>query len=176
MRKLLISIVLVVGLLGCSTLGYKQAQLADVAWSEMCTLLETEEIGYLCKRVQPPLVVYEIMRPGLMGYYDGGDTVYIRQGLSFDEQLEVLIHEDVHYLHAQLQIVEIPGPAIEVCWSENEAWYIEGLWSGTDNSKWWRQYPYCWEWYADEQYLMELGSLYNIINGLVDNIIFETIE
>ncbi len=170
MRKLLISIVLVVGLLGCSTLGHKQAQLPDTAWREMCTLLETEEIGYLCKRVQPPEVVYEVMEGGLMGYYDGGDTIYVRKGLSVRDTMEVLIHEDVHYLHAQLQIVEIPGPAIEVCWSENEAWYIEGLWSGNDNSKWWRVYPYCWEWYADEQYIRDLGVLYNFVNEKVDEI------
>ena len=105
-----------------------------------------------------------------MGYYEGGDIIYIRKGLSVRDTMEVLIHEQVHYLHDQLQMIEIPGPAKEVCWSENEAWTIEGLWSGDDNSKWWKQYPYCWEWYADEKYIRDLGVLYNMVNDMVDNV------
>jgi len=171
MKKYITALIVAVGLFGCGTTQYKQAQLPEIAWRDMCSLLETESVVYQCMRVMPPNVVYEEMRDGLYGYYDGSDTVFINKDLSQRDKLRTLIHEDIHYLHTQLQIIVIPGPAVQVCWSENEAWTLEGIYSGHDNSNWWTSYPHCWEWYATDQYLRELGALYNAVNDLVEDII-----
>ena len=171
MKALLSITIILVGLLGCTTTGYKQAELPEVAWRDMCALLETESVAYQCMRMMPPKVAYEDLRPGLYGYYAGGDTVVVSSNISREDQLRTLIHEDIHYLHAQLQLIVVPGPAEEICWSENEAWTLEGIYSGKDNSQWWLNYPHCWQWYAPDQALRELGQLYNEVNDLMDEII-----
>ncbi len=175
MKTLIAFFILVGGIFGCATTGdnYKQEQLNGVAWAITCDLLENEGIGYLCMRMMPPMVTYEKMRPGLQGYYGGGPMIYVNSELNQRKTIHVLIHEQVHYIHTQLQILEIPGPTKEVCWSENEAWYIEGLYSGEDNSRWWIYYPHCWEFYADSQYQRNVGLVYNEINDLVDLLILE---
>jgi len=175
MKGLIASFILLVGIFGCATTGenYKQEQLNGVAWAITCDLLENEGIGYLCMRMMPPMVHYEKMRPGLYGYYDGGPMIYVNSELNQQKTINVLIHEQVHYIHVQLQILSIPGPAREVCWSENEAWKIEGLYSGQDNSLWWKYYPHCWEWYAETQYQRDVGFVYNTVNDIIDQIILE---
>jgi hypothetical protein len=116
------------------------------AWIEMCDVV-SENTEYSCGGVTPPKVVYENMRPGLYGYYDGSDTVYVNSALGDHDTLATIIHEMIHYLHVQNKQIPIPGPAKLICWSENEAWTLEGLWSGTDNSYWWVAYPHCWRYY-----------------------------
>jgi hypothetical protein len=176
-RKLIATALLVFGLLGCVTNETKQEQARfateQFAWLEMCQLLIDEDAGYHCARLMPPLVVYEEMRDGLHGYYEGGDIIYINEKLSGNRLTDVLMHEGVHYVHVQIQMIEVPGPAIAVCWSENEAWTLTGLYWNEDNSRWWRAYPHCWEFYADTQQLREYGYVYNIITDIVDGIIWE---
>jgi hypothetical protein len=83
------------------------------------------------------------------------------------------MHEGIHYVHVQHLIIKVPGPAEEVCWSEDHAWTLTGIYFGEDNSQWWRAYPHCWQWYADTDKLNILGQQYNDINDAVDGIIFE---
>lgn len=175
MKAFIVSMILLIGLLlGCSSLEFnKQAQVENLAWLDMCQLLIDEEVGYACGRLMQPEVVYETMRDGLLGYYEGGNTIYINDTLQSTEKFEVLMHEGIHYVHVQLGIIEVPGPAQQVCWSENEAWTLTGSFYNEDNSNWWRAYPYCWQYYADNQYLKDLGWLYNEVNDIVDGIIFE---
>ena len=175
--KSLIAIIMIIGFaatFGCATTGTKQAQLETTAWTDMCRLLVAEENSYECHRIMPPLVEYEKMRKGLYGYYDGSDTIYIREGLNPSDTLATLFHEMIHYLHVQASIIPIPGPAEQVCWSENEAWYFEGIYSNKDNSGWWRSYPHCWEFYGDTQYARDMGNIFNEINEIMDEWINDT--
>jgi len=175
MKKLIALLIVTVGLLSCGTFetkGHKQARLETFAWLEMCQLL-IDETDYECMRLLPPVVVYEPMRDGLHGYYNGTETIYINDKLKGDEQQDVLMHEAVHYVHVQHQFIPIPGPAELVCWSENEAWTLSGIYWGVDNSKWWQSYPHCWQWYGGSQYLRDIGFIFNGIEDIIDGIIFE---
>lgn len=160
------------GCITTETLEDKQAAVEAQAWSEMCALLELET-DYSCTRLMPPLVVYEPMREGLHGYYDGSDTIYINDTLSGTDLFETLMHEGIHYVHVQHLFIPVPGPAADICWSENEAWTLTGIYFNEDNSTWWRAYPHCWPYYADSQELRELGEIWVIINDIVDGIIWE---
>ena len=177
MKQMIAVLILIVGIFGCTSLETKQEQARQVteqaAWLDMCQLLIDEDTGYHCARLMAPLVVYEEMREGLHGYYDGSDTIYINIKLEGTDLFDVLMHEGIHYVHVQLQMLEVPGPAIEICWSENEAWMLTGAYWNEDNSNWWRAYPHCWPYYADTQELRDLGVLWIIINDLVDGIIWE---
>ena len=113
------------------------------------------------------------MRDGLNGYYDGGDTIFINSKLEGVPMIEVLMHEGIHYVHVQHQFIRVPGPAEEVCWSENEAWTLTGLYYNEDNSRWWRAYPHCWQYYGSSAEIREIGYIYNTINDIIDGIIFE---
>lgn len=174
MKYFIATLILVVGLLGCGlTKIQKQAQYESIAWLDMCQLLTEEAVGYKCNRLMPPLVAYEEMEPGLLGWYDGSDTIHISVELRGVDLSEVLIHEGVHYVHVQHGIINIPGSAKEVCWSENEAWTLTGIFYNEDNSLWWRAYPHCWQYYADTKYLRRVGFIYNEIESIMDGIIFE---
>ena len=140
------------------------------AWLDMCQLLIDEAVDYKCNRLMPPLVVYEPMRDGLQGYYDGSDTIYISSKLIGTDLFDVLIHEGIHYVHVQHGIVDLPGPAEKICWSENEAWRLTGLYWNEDNSNWWVSYPHCWQYYATSQQMREYGIVWNWINEIVDGI------
>jgi len=83
------------------------------------------------------------------------------------------MHEGVHYVHVQQEIIEIPNYSKLVCWSENEAWTLTGIYWGKDNSKWWRNYPHCWKYYADSAQVRYWGEIWNQINDIVDGIIWE---
>jgi hypothetical protein len=63
-------------------------------------------------------------RPGLAGYYDGSDTVYIREDLMGREREDVLAHEMSHYLDVMILDLKVPGPALEICKSEVRAWAV----------------------------------------------------
>ena len=64
------------------------------------------------------------LRPGLAGYYDGSDTVYIRRDIMGAAREEVLAHEFSHYADVQLGITNVPGFAEEICFSEKRAWAV----------------------------------------------------
>lgn len=173
--KAIIAVLFLLIPMGCvtvETLEQKQARMESYAWTEMCGLLEAET-DYSCTRLMPPLVVYEPMRDGLHGYYDGSDTIFINDSLRGTELMEVLMHEGIHYVHVMHLFIPVPGPAEAVCWSENEAWTLTGIYYNEDNSNWWRAYPHCWPYYADTQELIELGIIWNIINDAIDGIIWE---
>ena len=174
MKALIATLILTIGLLGCVTTKQKQAQVEQAAWLNMCQLLIDEGVGYHCARLKLPLTVYEPMRAGLSGYYNGGDTIFINSALVGWEVDEVLMHEQIHYVHVQLQMIPVPGPADQICWSENEAWTLTGTYYGIDNSKWWRAYPHCWAYYGDTQKLRDIGYIYNQITDIIDGIIFTT--
>lgn len=133
----------------CAGMESPSDRLTEFAWSETCQLIE-EERDYTCAGVAMPKVKYESMRPGLYGYYDGGDTVYVNRDLARNDRLTTLIHEMIHFVHVQQEMIPIPGPAVEVCWSENEAWLLEGIYSGKDNTNWWISYTHCWPYYDPE--------------------------
>jgi hypothetical protein len=65
-----------------------------------------------------------------------------------------MIHEMIHYLHVQEGIINIPGYAPELCWSENEAFTLVDIWwewIGKPEKKrgpnWWKPYTHCWPYY-----------------------------
>ena len=173
MRKLIIATIMVVGLFGCTTweMRNKQAQ-ADFAWVEMCDLLE-DKAKYQCMRLKQPVIVFEEMPEGTLGYYLGEEFLYVSDALRGEEIIEIIMHEGIHYVHKQHQIINIPGYAKEVCWSENEAWGLTGIYFRDDNSKWWKAYPYCWQYYADSKYLKDVGELYNRLSDIMNGITFE---
>lgn len=177
MKQLIAVLVLVIGIFGCSTLEEKKEQarwtVESAAWLDMCQLLIDEEVGYHCGRLMPPLVVYEEMDDGLYGWYEGTEYIYINSSLTGTDLFDVLMHEGIHYVHVQLQIVALPGPTVDACWSENEAWTLTGSFWNEDNSDWWRAYPHCWPYYADQQSLREYGEVWNWINGIIDGIVWE---
>ena len=67
------------------------------------------------------------LRPGLAGYYKGGDVVYVRSNLKYIEREEVLAHEMSHYLDVELGLANVPGFAREICFSEKRAWRVSDL-------------------------------------------------
>jgi len=89
-------------------------------------------------------------RPGLQGYYDGGDTIFIRNNLRGKHREEVLAHEMSHYLDAEILGMEIPGKALPICFSEKRAWAVsDAYWTKYNHprkvvgSKWTKWYKHC---------------------------------
>lgn len=159
-------------LLACANIPITKA---DRAWAEMCELAD-QMYGYSCDGIDRPKVKYESMEEGLWGYYDGSDTVFINRDLKGREQMQTLIHEMVHYLHLRLGLLELPTTdALAVCTSEAEAWALEGVWSGDDNSNWWFAYPHCWEFYVDETDRKSSEAFLDFIEGWLEGI-FEGIR
>jgi hypothetical protein len=119
-------------------------------------LYETyEDDTTICENLKPPTIIYEVMnRPGLMGYYDGDETIHVNKELKGRDRLATTIHEMVHYLDVKWGGLPLPGPAEMVCHSEDKAWFIEGVWWGVQGlhekarHDWWKSYPYCWPYYA----------------------------
>jgi hypothetical protein len=175
MRTSLRTIVLLLGLFGCSYLADQSTIIEDreaLVWDEMCEMIqEINDVGlgepdynpfYTCGDVEKPLVVYKWMRKGLYGYYEGGDTVVVSNAIPTGQVYGTLFHEYIHYLHVQLGMIEVPGYAEEICWSEDQAFRLEGIWSGDDNSTWWKVYPHCWPYYGTQ----EAKNAYNLIQWI----------
>lgn len=123
-------------------------------WSWACQLVRDSDTGS-CVGLLAPKVQYEEMRYGLRGYYDAGDTIFINRQLRKGVDVRAtLIHEMIHYIHVQNGTIPLPGPAKEVCWSENEAFTLVDLWLVTigrpdkQRGDWWGAYPYCWNYYG----------------------------
>jgi hypothetical protein len=105
------------------------------------------------------------MRPGLMGYYDGTDIIYIRRDLRGDERMEVLAHEMSHYWDNEKGLLP-PLPVysddeegiLALCYSEKWAWGVSDEYNrlygnprdivGSDWTKW---YTHCTK-HKDEMY------------------------
>lgn len=115
-----------------------------------CTGLDVPKINYF--RPNP-------FRPGLAGYYDGGDTVHLRRGMKYTEREEVMLHEMSHYLDQQRGLAKIPVYVGDeeglflLCKSEATAWGIsDAFWirqgyspdsSKIVGSKWADWYTHC---------------------------------
>lgn len=120
------------------------------AWFQAC-----DYSPYTCLGVIPPKVVSKPMRYGLLGYYDGGDTVYINLTLRNQELNEVLMHEMIHYLQHVVGGLPVPGPARLICAAEKEAFALTDQWLTdhgyedlTRGPTWWRAYDHCWRFYG----------------------------
>ena len=136
-----------VTMVGCSTsLNYHQ-RLSEAMWQMVCRIVAQEKLAYSCGSIQPPLIRIELLEEGIMGRFDGDKTIIFTRGVSQAKKRRILFHESIHYLHSELGLIVVPGPAIKICWSENEAWRLEGIYSGLNNSRWWEAYSYCWKWY-----------------------------
>jgi len=109
---------------------------------------------YTCAALKTPRVVYKQLRPGLLGYYDGGDTIYIKLGVRGWLRKEILMHESVHYIQKHIGGLVVPGPPYGICKAEAEAFGAVDKWL-IDNGKnnmvvgpdWWKPYTHCWKWY-----------------------------
>ncbi len=119
------------------------------AWFQACDYTD-----YSCIGVKVPKVVSEYMRYSLLGYYDGGGTVYVNRRLRGQELNEVLMHEMVHYLQKQVGGLRVPGYAEPICHAENEAFAVVDLWlkdHGYEDlmrgPRWWVPYRHCYPWY-----------------------------
>lgn len=87
-----------------------------------------------CTGIKPPRIFLfkkNPMRPGLAGYYNGDDIVYIRADLVGDQREEVLAHEMSHYVDNELGLLpEMPvfngdtDGIIGLCMSEKRAWAV----------------------------------------------------
>lgn len=124
-------------------------------WSDLC--MEYRKVS--CAGMPVPQVEVFLpnpVRPGLMGFYDGSDTVYVKKDLRGYELEEVLAHEMSHYWDVQAKWTRVPGPAREVCFSEKRAWAVSDKVNakyGRDliGSKWVQWYFHCTP-YVDELY------------------------
>lgn len=136
---------------------YSDAYAKYTAWSYAC------ELTTLCDgTISIPDVKYERMVMGLRGYYDGSDTVYINRMLRKGvDRKSTLIHEMIHYIHAQKKMVFVPtplGPSVrELCWSENEAFRLVDIWlleqgypEKVRGPNWWKAYWHCEPYYNDD--------------------------
>lgn len=135
-----------------TTATYAASNWRDVAkyevWIEACFYTQ-----YSCVGVSVPKVVYQKMRPGLLGRYAGGDTVYVNRTLSRLQTKATLHHEMIHYLQA-VNGLKVPGPAKEICQAEAEAfaltdkrWVRMGMPNKQRGPNWWRVYSHCHKWF-----------------------------
>lgn len=119
------------------------------AWINACLYTR-----YTCSGVQIPAVTYEKMEDDHLGYYDGGDTVFINSRLRGILRKEVLMHEFIHYLQTKVGGLEVPGAAAPICAAEEEAFTIVDQWLVDIGQTyyvigplWWVAYPHCWRFY-----------------------------
>jgi hypothetical protein len=155
MKKLLWGII--------ATLGLSGSAIADTNWAEEYLdqyarySMWTVACGitpYSCVGVQTPKMKRVAMRPGLLGFYDGSDTVYVNMNLNGIDLKEVLVHEMVHYLQVQVGGLKVPGRPEPICRAEEEAFTLVDKWLikiGYKNMvvgpDWWRPYVHCWPYY-----------------------------
>ena len=99
-------------------------------WDQLCFDLRDVD----CSGIEVPKVYTfkkNPMRPGLAGYFSGGDIVYIREDLRGDAREEVLAHEFSHYVDQELGLLP-PLPVFAgdeegmfgLCYSEKRAWAV----------------------------------------------------
>jgi hypothetical protein len=157
---------------------------ADDPWDTTCRLYDAYEESEgrnagACDQLDAPKIVYEEMRDGLMGYYDAGDTIFVNSETEGDFRTSVLIHEMVHYIDKLWLDMQVPGPAVEICKSEDKAWFIEGVWWGLigrpDEARtdWWKSYPHCWEWYAPRRFELTMDEFVHIMDIGDDIVVIE---
>ena len=118
-------------------------------WTEACFRTQ-----YTCGLTELPKIVRVELRPGLLGYYNGTDKIYVLKGLTGIRYKEVVMHEMIHYIQKQVGKAEIPGPAITICKLEEEAFTVVDQWLKDVGANWlivgpdwWKPYAHCWKWY-----------------------------
>ncbi len=118
-------------------------------WTEACFRTQ-----YTCGLTELPKIMRVELEPGLLGYYDGTDKIYVLKGLRGLRYKEVVMHEMIHYIQKQVGKAEIPGPAESICRLEAEAFTVVDKWlldSGEQwlmvGPDWWKPYVHCWPWY-----------------------------
>ena len=113
-----------------SVLTPDEAKAKYTAWNLLC--FELRDVK--CSGIKPPRVMTfdrNPLRPGLAGYYDGTDIIYIRNDLRGLDRLEVLAHEMSHYIDNEFGLLpempvyidDVPG-IIALCTSEKVAWAV----------------------------------------------------
>lgn len=145
---------------------YQHQRLRYRMWMDLCS--QYRDID--CAGIPVPKIAKfrpNPLRPGLAGYYDGWDTVYIRSNLRGVDREDTIAHEMSHYFDAYTGITPIPGPARPLCFSEKRAWAVsDAVWikhgySPTGKhvvgSKWVNWYLHCIP-YKDELYPNETAS------------------
>lgn len=128
---------------------YERGYAKYYGWQMAC-----EQTLYSCSEHEMPKVVYEYTRRGLYGYYEGGDTVFVSSRLTGMQLKATVIHEMIHYLHVQEDLITVPGFAEPICWSENEAFTKVDNWLEQQGygwmkrgPNWWEPYTHCWPYY-----------------------------
>ena len=123
------------------------------AWIDAC-----EMTVYYCVGLDMPKVQFEFMRPGLNGYYAGGDTIYVSRRLYGMKQRQTLLHEMVHYLQVKRGGLAVPGLAEPICKAEAEAFAVSDKWAKSIWRKdlvvgpnWWRPYTHCYQFYTKQR-------------------------
>jgi hypothetical protein len=130
---------------------YREMKLKYDTWISVCLNLDQ----YSCIMLAVPKVEYKVMRRGLLGYFDGSDTVYVNKTLKGDKRRATLYHEMVHYLQHERGGLQVPGPAEPICRAEAEAFKETDEWLEAigrrdlkRGPKWWRPYRHCYPWYG----------------------------
>ena len=135
----------------------KNPRLKYRMWDKLCNDFRPNAS---CQGIKPPRIFLfspNPLRPGLAGYFDGGDVVYIRTTLYGDEREEVVAHEMSHYLDFELGLLpELPvfvgdrEATFQLCLSEKVAWGVsDDYWRSAFNfrnvvgKKWTSWYKHC---------------------------------
>lgn len=174
MRNFFLAILATVGLGASANATNWEAEYLDqyaryTSWTVACELTP-----YSCIGVEVPKVVRVKMRKGLLGYYDGGDSVFINIDLMNGIQTkEVLVHEMIHYLQAKVGGLKVPGPAEPICRAEEEAFTLVDKWLleiGYKNMvvgpNWWYPYQHCWPYYNPNY------TVWDWLKGMVEDLFF----
>lgn len=78
--------------------GLNACKVSEDPWATTCQMYDALEVSEgreagACDNIDAPVIVYEPMEGGLMGYYDGSDTIYVRDELKGDARFALsLIH------------------------------------------------------------------------------------
>jgi hypothetical protein len=115
-----------------------QRRAVNKAWVLLCFELRDVDCTGI---IMPELRVFNPnpMRPGLMGYFKGGNLIYVRDNLYGGRREEVLAHEMSHYIDDQLGLLP-PMPVyksdtvgiIGLCKSEAIAWGVSDAYNRTN--------------------------------------------
>ncbi len=170
-KSVLVAIVMLIALLWGNKVDQSQLYLSDApitvitlgierdfaakykAWFQAC-----DYTPYSCIGVKVPKVVAKYMRRGMLGQYDGSDTVFVNRTLRGQRLNEVLMHEMIHYLQKQVGGLVVPGLAKDICAAEEEAFTTVDRWLLDHGYKdlmigprWWEPYSWCHEWYGPKR-------------------------
>ena len=161
MKKLLVLIAAILATTAAlADKPYPPKRMYDVynAWNMVC--FELRDVDCTGMKV-PKVLTFEPKprRKGLMGYYTGGDTIWVRENLRQKSMEEVLAHEMSHYIDMKLGLLNpVFNSDLSRCFSEKRAWAVSdaynrvyGKYSRIVGSEWTRWYTHCTP-YRDKLY------------------------